>query len=517
MNPSVILTCTSYHKAELPNNGIFRLGPGGGSIGRNPSCDVVLPDPQKVISGCHAKIVASGADVLVVDESTNGLFVDGAQSPLGRGSSIPLRDGMQLGLGEFLFSVALERVAANGPQDTAGPGYSAPAAVNTDFGNPNFDPLADIAPVQHPSMGGLPDGAAAPLNPIDPGSPPQHAQQTSDPFFDPLAQQEIGQAGNNGLGIVDTLAEQGASSDLDHGDPLSDPFSAPAAELDGSLGDGLSGHASGGDSIIPEDWMSDEPVAEPQAQPSAMAAPGHTLQGTTNSIPQEAGNLHPEFPAEPPSPAPAAADTGVASQKPPHAPEPPHPAPDVPTPTTGAGTADSSPMATQTNADATPLADSDFEEMVLKGLMDLLAARANLKNELRMSATLIRQAENNPLKFAANVAAAKVLFTEASKNNAYLSRTEAVTQAMSEIQEHQMALLIGMRAAFNQLLKTFSPENFEDKQGAGIGKIVSSPEKKAWVAYKKFYTDRVTQSDDPFQDLFSVALSKAYLSALDSD
>lgn len=174
-------------------------------------------------------------------------------------------------------------------------------------------------------------------------------------------------------------------------------------------------------------------------------------------------------------------------------------------------------MATQTNADGIPLADSDFEELVLKGLMDLLAARANLKNELRMSATLIRQAENNPLKFAANVAAAKVLFTEASKNNAYLSRTEAVTQAMSEIQEHQMALLIGMRAAFNQLLKTFSPENFEDKQGAGIGKIVSSPEKKAWVAYKKFYTDRVTQSDDPFQDLFSVALSKAYLSALDSD
>ena len=101
---------------ELPQSRIaqqwnFQVGPRGGSIGRNPSCDVVLPDPQKVISGCHAKIVASGADVLVVDESTNGLFVDGAQSPLGRGSSIPLRDGMQLGLGEFLFSVALERVA----------------------------------------------------------------------------------------------------------------------------------------------------------------------------------------------------------------------------------------------------------------------------------------------------------------------------------------------------------------------------------------------------------------------
>ena len=174
-------------------------------------------------------------------------------------------------------------------------------------------------------------------------------------------------------------------------------------------------------------------------------------------------------------------------------------------------------MSVSAYAEAAALNDSEFEQAVLKGLMDLLAARANLKNEFRMGATLIRQTENNPLKFAANVEAAKILFSESSKNSAYLSRMEAVTQAMAEVQEHQMALLIGLRAAFNQLLQTFSPENFEENQSAGLSKIVSSSEKKAWLAYSKFYQERVAESDDPFEELFSGALSKAYLAALNND
>ena len=116
MNPSVILTCTSYHKAELPNNGMFELGPGGGSIGRDPSCDIVLPDPQKMISRCHAKIITSGTDVLVVDTSSNGLYINGAQSPLGRGGSTHLRDGMQLSFGDLVFSVSLGHVTPQQPE-----------------------------------------------------------------------------------------------------------------------------------------------------------------------------------------------------------------------------------------------------------------------------------------------------------------------------------------------------------------------------------------------------------------
>jgi len=374
VNPSVILTCTSYHKAELPNNGMFELGPGGGSIGRDPSCDIVLPDPQKMLSRCHAKIISSGTDVIVVDTSSNGLFVNGAQSPLGRGGSIQLRDGMQLSFGDLVFSVSLGHVT--------------------------------------------------------------HQQ----------------------------------------------------------------------------------PEFELQAPPSAMPEPEHPLSNASGATPQEASQPHPQSFNDPSASGPVAPALAEPVQHPAHAPEVPAAAsPVAPSSESSAHAGNSSPVAVQTYTDGMPTADSAFEELVLKGLMDLLAARAELKNELRMSATLIAQAENNPLKFAANVAAAKVLFAEVSKNTAYLTRTEAVTQAMAEIQEHQTALTAGMREAFKQMLKTFAPENFEEKQGAGLGKIVSSPEKQAWVAYKKFYADRVSQSDDPFQDLFSAALTRAYLSALNED
>jgi type VI secretion system FHA domain protein len=249
-----------------------------------------------------------------------------------------------------------------------------------------------------------------------------------------------------------------------------------------------------------------------------MPEPEQPLSNASGATPQEASQPHPQPFNDPSASGPVAPALAEPVQHPAHAPEVPAAAsPGAPSSESSALAGNSSPVAVQTYTDGIPTADSAFEELVLKGLMDLLAARAELKNELRMSATLIAQAENNPLKFAANVAAAKVLFAEVSKNTAYLTRAEAVTQAMVEIQEHQTALAAGMREAFKQLLKTFAPENFEEKQGASLGKIVSSPEKKAWVAYKKFYADRVSQSDDPFQDLFSAALTRAYLSALNED
>ena len=350
MHPSVILTCTSYQRGELPNNGTFELGPGGGSIGRNPSCDIVLNDPQKLISRCHAKIVTSGGEVLVVDQSTNGLYINGAQLPLGRGGSAALRDGMQLGLGDFIFLVSIGHAARSEPKIAPHPDKS----PNTVFDRSRLDLLAGVTPAPLPSV-------------------------------------------------------------------AEDPLECAAAPSTGTH--------------------------------EALGADGRAVP--------------------PPGPHPST-----------------HGMPDP---------------------------DSQFEEQVLKGLMDLLAARASFKNHLRMGATLVSQTENNPLKFAANVAAAKVLFAEVSQNDAYLTRAEAVAQAMAELQEHQTALLIGMRAAFNQLLETFDPKNFEEKRGAGLGKILSTPNNSAWDAYRKFYRDRVTRSDDPFQDLLSAAFAKAYLADTDKD
>lgn len=46
------------------------------TLGRNPQCDIVLPD--RTVSSFHAKLVNSGKDCFLEDnDSTNGTFING--------------------------------------------------------------------------------------------------------------------------------------------------------------------------------------------------------------------------------------------------------------------------------------------------------------------------------------------------------------------------------------------------------------------------------------------------------
>lgn len=504
-------------------------------MGRNPSSDICLPDPQKVISGCHARFSAEGDNIVITDESTNGLFVNGAAAALGRGNSTPVTSGMEIGIGEYLFTIEVPQTPTTA-SDT-------PAKLPHDDGvsNINFDPLADFTSDPPPAKEASFQEGAASFSPSFGVAAASEglSQSSAEDFFDPLAPSVDAESQMNN---ANPGAEESHLSNLAHGDPLSDPFSPPQGQFDDALSGGVEAIAGTGASIIPEDWMAEEQppefdaIPDPAPESSApeilesslgtFASPNESALGiaAAEASSDEIAPIQPHelvLPARAPLPEendksdaeipPPIAETPVADQQ--NAPEQPVASHQQPP----AAKVAEAPVEISASGDAAAINDTEFEQTVLKGLMDLLAARAALKNEFRMGATLIRQTENNPLKFAANVEAAKILFSESSKNSAYLSRMEAVTQAMAEVQEHQMALLIGLRAAFNQLLQTFSPENFEENQSAGLSKIVSSSEKKAWLAYSKFYQERVAESDDPFEELFSGALSKAYLAALNND
>jgi len=537
-------------------------------VGRNPSSDICLPDPQKVISGCHARFSAEGDNIVITDESTNGLFVNGAAAALGRGNSTPVTSGMEIGIGEYLFTIDVPQTPTTA-SDT-------PAKLPHDDGvsNINFDPLADFTSDPPPAKEASFQEGAASFSPSFGVAAASEglSKSSAEDFFDPLAPSVDAESQMNN---ANPGAEESHLSNLAHGDPLSDPFSPPQGQFDDALSGGVEAIAGTGASIIPEDWMAEEQPPEFDAIPDP--APESSAPELLESSPEEIGGPNKDAAgisaAQDPAPkstapeilesslgtfaSPNESAVGIAAAEassdeiapiqphelvlPARAPVPEEndksdaeiPPPIAETPVADQQNAPEQPVASHqqppvakvaeapveisASGDAAAINDTEFEQTVLKGLMDLLAARAALKNEFRMGATLIRQTENNPLKFAANVEAAKILFSESSKNSAYLSRMEAVTQAMAEVQEHQMALLIGLRAAFNQLLQTFSPENFEENQSAGLSKIVSSSEKKAWLAYSKFYQERVAESDDPFEELFSGALSKAYLAALNND
>ncbi|WP_448098440.1 type VI secretion system-associated FHA domain protein TagH [Luteibacter yeojuensis] len=147
--------------------------------------------------------------------------------------------------------------------------------------------------------------------------------------------------------------------------------------------------------------------------------------------------------------------------------------------------------------------------LVLEGVMDVLRARAELKNGFRMPATLIRRTENNPLKFAptAGEAMARLL---AAPNEAFLSGEAAIADAMDDIRLHQVALLSGVRAAFDDLIAQFDPARFEEEGGPRRPRFLPGAGKGAWDRYRAHYQGLAADPDERFRRLFGDEFARAY-------
>lgn len=155
---------------------------------------------------------------------------------------------------------------------------------------------------------------------------------------------------------------------------------------------------------------------------------------------------------------------------------------------------------------------------VIQGTLELLQARAAIKNEFRVSKTLLNTSENNPLKFSVNAEDA-ILSLFHQKRPGFLPAQPAFEQAFSDIKIHQSALLHGVRVAMMGLLKQFDAEslekefssstqntNFLDKLGSS-----KSAQAKLWQQYKDLYNNEYrVDSDDSFQRIFGENFADAY-------
>lgn len=107
------LRVTSDSK-ELPRQQRVREFPAvGGTIGRSPDNDWVLPDESRYVSSRHAMIDYQGGAYYLVDLSRNGVYVNGADTPVGKGHPQRLFDGDQLWIGEFRIAVDISATDAD--------------------------------------------------------------------------------------------------------------------------------------------------------------------------------------------------------------------------------------------------------------------------------------------------------------------------------------------------------------------------------------------------------------------
>src|SRR6185437_2832646 len=85
---------------------IKTLSTGSISIGRAAGNDWVLPDPDRSLSKTHCTVTERNGRFILVDSSTNGIFINGSPQPTERDSQTVLNQGDKLSLGDYAIVVS---------------------------------------------------------------------------------------------------------------------------------------------------------------------------------------------------------------------------------------------------------------------------------------------------------------------------------------------------------------------------------------------------------------------------
>ncbi|MCG8608911.1 MAG: FHA domain-containing protein, partial [Pseudomonadales bacterium] len=83
------------------------FGESGGSFGRGPANQWILPDPNRHVSSTHGRICFEAGTFYIVDSSTNGIYFNDDEYPLGPDNKQVLTDGDQLLFGDYTLQISI--------------------------------------------------------------------------------------------------------------------------------------------------------------------------------------------------------------------------------------------------------------------------------------------------------------------------------------------------------------------------------------------------------------------------
>jgi type VI secretion system protein ImpI len=447
----------------------------GGTIGRLPDNTWVLPDQH--ISGRHAVIRHGNGTFYVVDTSSNGVFVNSMDSRLQKNQPYALKDGDRLFIDAYEIRVAIEdrkpEAARSSPLDSI---QGNPFAAATAGALIPDDPFADDSAGQTAA----PLAASpVPLQPMKSGG-----RNELPPGFAPLPNAEVDPMALLGLAPKRAQPTVPKAEDLMRGSPLSEPYRPPpvrvtAAAVDrgGPLGAQI---PSGYDPLAPDEPAHSD-AGHPQPTPN-LSQPQIVADATM----LESSDQPPIPAARPQAQAVLGADFSALLA--------------------AAGIDD---------AAATPELIENFGRIlriVVSGTMDLLRVREGIKDEFRMRMTTFKAADNNPLKFSANVEDALHNLL-VKRNSAYLPAVDAFKDAFQDARNHQMAMLAGLRVAFDGMLQEFDPQRLQGQFDQQLKKnsLLPMPGRlKYWELYRDWYENIAKDADSAFRSLFGEEFARAY-------
>lgn len=461
-------------------NPSFDFSEHGGTIGRSKDCDWTLEDVDRYISNKHILITFINNTFILTDISSNGVFINNSQVPLGKGNTSVLARGDQVILGKFCMEVVALELQSSVPLPEAIP------AVAHNAGRPDSGDLLDL--IKRPDRSFVPS--------------------------EPDAQA----ADNLGLfAILSGNVQSPPAQNFDYKSPNKTTESAPSLNSQ-AFTCNLTQEASGNkkqsiqrpaqtatsskntlSSTIPDDWNFDDsyiaqsshsPLPEPEIP---LTVPQVDQAKNVKSAKKAPAYKEPENAAQPMQPNPRDNFFELLYKK--------------------LGL----PKEQIDSIDHTQFANDvvDILTTSTQGLMALLAGRSVFKQESRLSMTMIRPQSNNPLKFALDPSDTLEMLL-VKKKPGYMSAQDAYLEAMNDAQLHQMAFLSGLQATLSGLLDELSPvviEQATSKNEKGfLGLKVSAQKWQVFVEKQETLHKQVSEN---LNDILSRHFSSAYEKHID--
>src|SRR5271163_59739 len=168
------LRIVSEHANRLGEQSTKVFGVHGGTIGRSTDNEWILPDPERYLSGKHARVDFRAGTYILVDTSSNGTYVNGAQVPLGKYHDYALKDGDYVRLGEYELLVSIDQSNDFPPEESAiiaYDGQSPSSAVKKSTAN-DLGADLDLSQLLEPSGLSIADSGARPRDLYGQSLPP---------------------------------------------------------------------------------------------------------------------------------------------------------------------------------------------------------------------------------------------------------------------------------------------------------------------------------------------------------
>ncbi len=480
----------------------------GGSltVGRGPGNDLVLPDPDRMLSKSHFVIEDHNGKIVIVDFSTNGTFLNYSKAPLGR-TPTTLNNGDVLSAGGYELVVELGQELPDlddliAPQTShSGTSHGNAAAAPDpmamlDEPGPEGDFLDDL--LGSPSGPQGPKGISA-TDPIDDLLPP--LGEDEDPFF------QKPKDGREG---------EGASLPM-HNPSVSDSFTPSGTSEPGVIPDDWDDFLAPIDDGVPD--KEDPPASEPSPPAQEIPpAPEPETPVIEDAAPADDVTALPDITSEPAAPTQSSEPEPV-----------PVPAATPATPQATVASGDQSAaraFIAALETDDLAIDDADLERTMTRmgrvmrtmivGLREILMTRTSIKSEFRIDQTMISSGGNNPLKFSISEDDAVTALVK-PKAKGYLSPETATEQALDDIKAHEVAMVTGMEAAIKGVLSKLDPEVLagQIETSSAIGSMFKGKKARYWEVYEKMYAQISDQAENDFHELFSREFARAYKEQLD--